>query len=289
MYALRRAVYLFAFVTTVAHAHEFWIEPSYFKVAPGERIVADLRVGRYFKGDSQVLFPAKFVSFDIIDAAGSRPVSGRLGDIPAATVTTQRAGLHVLAYRSTHSSVIYEDFAKLENFARAEGVEWVIDEHRRRGLPETGIKEAYTRYAKTLVQVGDGAGEDRPLGLPLELVAETNPYTSQPGDDIDVHLLWRNESDAGTQIAIFRKFKGCGATRTAVRTDSEGRAAIPWGTGGRVLLNAVHVIEPGAETLEHVPGAVWESFWASLAFGLPENRNEGEPCDPTDTSYEEVR
>lgn len=289
MYRLRWAVYLLTMVSAAADAHEFWIEPSRFRIAPSDAIVADLRVGQYFKGNSQVLAPYKFVSFRVIDPAGSRPISGRLGDIPAVDVATRKPGLHVLAYRSTATSTTYVDFEKFQSVARNEGVDWVIDEHQRRGLPQTEIKEAYTRYAKTLIQVGDGGGRDRALGMPLELVAETNPYDGLPGGTVMVRLLWRDRGHGDAQITVFRKLAGCEATRSTVRTDAEGRAAIPVGPGGRILLNAVHMMEPSARIREQMRDVHWESQWASLTYGLPEQVGGDPDCERIDNSHRERR
>lgn len=290
MYGLRFSVYLLAAVATCANAHEFWIEPARFTVVESDPIVADLRVGQYFKGDSQVLYPYKFVSFDVIDTAGSRPITGRLGDLPAVNIQTERPGLHVLAYRSTPSSVAYSDFEQFQSFARKHGAGWAIDEHLRRDLPMTDIKEAYTRYAKSLVQVGDGGGRDRAVGMPLELVAETNPYAGKEDADVAVRLLWRDQGYADAQITVFRKFVGCEATSTTVRTDAEGRVTIPVESGGRFLLNAVHMMEPSVETRQRIRDVEWESLWASLTYELPEqDGGEAAGCERTDKSYQDRR
>lgn len=276
MYRLCCAVYLALAVSAAAHAHEFWIEPSRFEVAASDRIVADLRVGQYFKGNSQVYLPNAFVSFTVTDPAGTRPVTGRIGDLPAVSMPAERSGLHVLAYHSTPSSITYSSFEKFESFTRKQGIEWVIEAHRRRGLPEKDVTESFTRYAKTLIRVGNGDGSDRAEGLPFELVAETNPYTNVPDDDMTVRLLLKGEPHADAQITVFRKFIGCEATRLTLHTDADGRARIPRKTGGRFLVNAVYMREPAPES-----DAAWESLWASLTFRLPENTGDGEeePCD----------
>lgn len=155
----------------------------------------------------------------------------------------------------------------------------------------TGIKEAYTRYAKSLVQAGDGGGRgDRAVGMPLELVAETNPYARPAGADVAVRLLWRDQGYPNAQITVFRKFVGCEATTTTVRTDAGGRAAIPVESGGRFLLNAVYMMEPSVETRARIRDAAWESLWASLTYELPEQGDgEAVDCERTDKSYQDRR
>ncbi len=249
-------------------AHEFWIEPTHFEISTTEKLVANLNVGQHFKGNPQSFIPDKFVELSITDSRGNRAVSGRLGELPAVNVPVQRAGLHILTYQSRPQSAVYEDFAKFERFATKEGNAWVLDEHKRRGLSRRNVTEAYTRYAKALVQVGDAAGADRIMGMPLELVLETNPYADSTGEDVAVTLLWQGKGLASAQISVFRKYGGCDATRSTVATDDNGRALVPRSDGGRFLLNAVHVIEPTPRTLEDI-NAVWESLWASTTFELP--------------------
>lgn len=265
----RWAVYLLAAVSTAAGAHEFWIDPVQFRVDAGERIAADLRVGQQFKGDALVYLPSRIVRFSVIGPDGTRPVDGTIGDQPAASIETGPEGLYVLAYQSTSSQVTYDDMAEFEGFLRTHGLEWVKAAHRERGLSETDIKEAFSRYAKSLVAVGDGAGNDRVVGLPLELVAETNPYRQPPGDGVTVRFLWRGEPMADAEIHVFYKPAGCDVTRTEVMTDDDGRARVPAGPGGRILVNAVHMKEATRMELLDT-GAVWHSLWASLTFELPE-------------------
>lgn len=283
MYGLRLAVYLLLVWSTAAHAHEFWIEPQRFEIGPSQNIVADLRVGQYFKGDSQTYLPANFVAFKVIDQAQTRPVKGRLGDMPAVDIPARENGLHVVVYQSTPSSLTYDDLDDFASFARKQGLGWAVEAHRRRGLNSTDIKEAYTRYAKSLVRVGDGEGNDRPVGMPLELVAETNPYTTEVDEDITVRLLWQGEGRADAQVTVFRKHSECRTSRITLQTDAEGRAVVPRGPGGRLLVNAVHLTEPGDDLPDRM-NAAWQSLWASLTFGLPEQTVDeaSARCKPKD-------
>ncbi|MBA1148523.1 DUF4198 domain-containing protein [Ectothiorhodospiraceae bacterium WFHF3C12] len=250
----------------VVQAHEFWIDPQRYQVPVGEPIVADLRVGQEFKGDALVYLPSRFVSFAVAGPAGRRSVEGTIGDRPAARVDTSGPGLYVLSYRSTPSHVTYQRFAEFERFLGNHGLEWVREAHRQRGLARSGIQEAFTRHAKALVRVGDGDGADRAVGLPLELVAEANPYTGTPAA-VPVRLLWRGEPMAGAEVHVFRKSGGCQATRTRHVTDAEGLVRVPRGAGDRILVSAVHMEEATAQIRQN-SGAVWHSLWASLTFTL---------------------
>ena len=277
MYGLWAFFYLSLLFPLSAVGHELWIEPTRYMLEPPEKIVANLRVGQYFKGSTLSFAPEKFVEFSVIDASGKRAVNGRLGDLPAVSEPSLRTGLHVLVHHSTVNTLRYSDFAKFERFARKEGNAWLLDAHKQRGLSRNEVTESFTRYAKALVLVGNGDGQDTWVGMPFEIVAETNPYTGPSDSAISVRLLWNGQGIADKQISIFRKHGGCEATRTTVLTDADGRASIPRQPGGRFLLNSVHVVEPSAASKK--TRAMWQSFWASTTFELPVTDSQV-PCAP---------
>lgn len=252
-------------VAPIAQAHEFWVEPARFTIMPGDVLEADIRVGEDMKGEPMLYLPQRIERFELRLGDRMLPTDSRTGDRPAFKASLDEAGLLVLAYVSTESRLTYSEPEKFDRFLRYEGIEWVRAEHERRGLPAWGFSEAYQRFAKSLVKVGAGTGEDRPLGLALELVLETNPYTDRQRD-IVARLLWRGQPLPTAQVNVFRRHDG-DISRTPYRTDDEGRIRIPRdGAPGTYLLNAVHMIEPASND----QGIVWKSLWASTTFELIE-------------------
>lgn len=256
---------LSALIGRAAQAHEFWIEPVRFEVAAGELLQAHVRVGQQMKGDSLPYIPQGFATFDLTVGATTRPVTSRLGDVPAVSEIAQPEGLLIFSYVSNDSQLTYTEPGKFEHFLEYEGIEWVKAEHARRGLPALGFTEAYQRFAKSLVKVGDGNGRDRALGLKFELVVETNPYTDRDRD-IVVQLLRQGRPFPAARINVFRRHHG-EIGRTPFTTDAEGRIRVPRrGAPGVYLLNAVHMTEPAANDY----GIVWKSLWASTTFEVIE-------------------
>ncbi len=248
-----------------AAAHEFWIAPERYVVQPGGRIVASLRNGQMMRGNDLPYLSQWFHAFTVTTGDRVKDVSGFEGDMPALSYKAATAGLHVIAYHSTADRVTYDDPDRFRKYLAYEGLDGIAEAHRARGLPETGFTEEYTRFAKALVQVGpvDERDRDASLGLRFELVAENNPYA--PGaETVTVTLLRLGEPVAGRQIAVFRCMGE--VTRSIVRTDARGQAAIPIVGGGVFLLNAVDIrpVEPDATEKDAV---VWASDWASLTFG----------------------
>ncbi len=253
---------LVACMSTAANAHEFWIDPESHAVAENSQIVAHLRVGELYEGASYSFLPPRFQRFDFAFDGEVAPVPGTIGDRPALTMNAPGDGLVTLVHATTASEITWEDFADFEAFVLHKDAGWTLDAHRERGLPEANVTEIYSRYAKSLIAVGSGDGEDAELGLLTEIVALENPYTSNLEDGLDVKLLYEQRPRRDEQIEIFEKAPSGEVAVVLVRTDDKGVATIPVNPGHRYMLDAV-VLRDGGEA------AQWESLWANLTFAVP--------------------
>ncbi len=245
-------------------AHEFWISPQAYRIAPGEAIIADLRVGQNFGGPAYAFMPPQFDRFDQMTADGISAVPGRLGDRPAINSPDLPEGLVVLIHETTDAELTYRDFEKFIAFTEHKDFTWAVEEHAARGLPEFNFRETYRRHAKSLIAVGDGEGADMRTGLDFELVALANPYTDDLSAGMPVQL-WKGDAPlAGTQIELFAKDAAGEVTITKHRTDAEGRSLLPMQPNTEYLVDAV-ILEPrtAADTTKD---EVWHSDWAALTF-----------------------
>ncbi len=256
-----------ALSTTSALSHEFWIDPVAFFVPSGEPVVADIRIGQEYEGSAYAWIPRNFRLFEIAQGDKRTPVEGRMGDRPALNQIAGD-GLAVALHVTTDSRLAWSEFQKFEDFVRHKDADWALADHADRGLPDAGFAEAYSRYAKSLISVGDGAGADREYGLLTEIVALANPYTDDISGGFPVRLLYRGEPRADAQIEVFAKDAEGQVTITTVRTDAGGSAVIPVTPGSRYMLDAVVLREP-SETLSAERNVVWESLWANLTFAVP--------------------
>jgi uncharacterized GH25 family protein len=243
--------------------HDFWIEPSAFTPAPGQRVDVRLRVGEHFRGDPVPRNPERIERFAAVGPSGETPVAGTPGVEPAGFVALGKPGLHLLVYDGNHASVELEG-EKFEQYLREEGLEAVSALRAKGGQTGAPVKEVYSRCAKSLVAVGSSAGPgyDRSLGLPLELVPEANPYTLKKGEELPVRLYYGGKPLAGALVMALQKDRP--EPKLSVRSDSKGRVRLQLGRPGVWLVKAVHMVPAPKET-----GADWESFWASLTFEVP--------------------
>jgi uncharacterized GH25 family protein len=248
-------------------AHEFWIEPDASQIVVGDDFTATLKVGQDLAGSTYSYIPANFERFTITANGATKPVKSRVGDNPALQMEADQLGLHIIAYQSSFETLTYASSEKFEEFLEYEGLDWVLDAHRRRGLPSDGFKEIYTRFAKALVQVGpygfNSSSNDQAVGLPLELVALRSPFEPDRRQ-IEVQLLRSGEVLADIQVATFQRNADGTVSRRLTRTNEKGIAEVQIIGDGFVLVSAVHMEALDAEAGEAMP--VWQSLWASLSF-----------------------
>ncbi|MGO4916890.1 DUF4198 domain-containing protein [Pseudogemmobacter sp. W21_MBD1_M6] len=249
-------------------SHEFWLDPTDFQVETGQKIVADIKVGQDFKGGTYSYMPRAFVRFDIAAGDAMAPVEGRMGNIPAVDTAPLADGLNILVHQTTDTVLTYTEWEKFTGFVKHKDFKGVLERHAERGLAEEKFKEVYSRYAKSLVAVGDGKGTDRTFGMETEIVALANPYTDDLSAGLPVKVLYQGMPRADAQVEIFDRNANAEVVTTTTRTDSQGIAMIPVLAGHTYMVDAVVLREPDAAKAEQTQ-ALWESLWANLTFAVP--------------------
>ncbi len=248
-----------------AAAHEFWIEPLDFTIAADRPLVAELRVGEHMRGQTFPYLPPRFARFDVLAGDEAFPMPGRIGDSPAVNVSDLPDGLLSLVYVSTPSELTYDDADVYARFIEEEGLGHVAERNVERGLDPVGLTESFSRYAKSLVAVGEGAGADRVAGLKVEIVAELNPYRDDLSAGLPLRALLDGDPFEGVRLRVLQRLPNGEVTEDRYRTDAAGRASVVIARGATVLANVVWMEEP-----PHDGAADWHSHWASLTFAAPD-------------------
>jgi len=256
-----------ALMSLPATAHEFWLEPVDYRVAEGDPIRARAINGEDFKGTEFGYSGARFDRSGIIAGSVRNKISGQPNARPAVSVPAAGPGLNIVYHQSSMMTLTYEDMFKFERFLKGKHLEATLETHRARGYAEENIREAYFRFVKALVAVGDGAGQDEALGMAVELVALENPYTT--GGDIPVVLLSRGEPVPNAYVYVFQRAgNGKPVSKIELWTDARGVVTVPRGQGGEFMVNAVEIAET-SDQIREASKAEWMTLWASLTFEVP--------------------
>jgi uncharacterized GH25 family protein len=250
-----------ALVAAQASAHDFWIEPSTFHPAVGERVTAALRVGQKLAGDPLPNIPPLIDRFILRGSGAERGVVGRAGADPAGMAFIAEGGLHWIGYQSNPYPVALEG-PKFEDYLRDEGLERIIDARKKNGQSAAPGRERFYRCAKALLDTLGAASFDVPLGFTLELVPRKNPYAMKTTGNLPLTLTFRGKPIGDVLVVAMSKADPEKAVRA--RTDAKGRVTLPLAHAGFWLIKAVHMEAAPADA-----GVDWESWWASITFELP--------------------
>jgi hypothetical protein len=266
----RAAVVACASVLAVASvaelgAHDFWIEPSAFRPKVGALVGLRLLVGQNMLGDPVAREPETIREFVSSLGTGRKPVPGRDGGDPAGILRVDAAGLLVVGYQSLPRPVELTP-EKFDQYLGEEGLDEIRALGPRAAKRDAPTRELFARCAKTLLLGGgaaarNGGDGDRVLGLTFEIVAERNPYTTAPGQDLPFVLTYEGKRRAGALVVAISQKKP--SKKLSARTDRDGRVTFRLPIGGAWLVKAVHMIPAPPDA-----HADWQSFWASSTFEL---------------------
>jgi uncharacterized GH25 family protein len=142
-----------------------------------------------------------------------------------------------------------------------DGLPNIYELRKKEGILDKDAVEHYSKYPKTIIQVGKKLDKVpmKPLGLPIEIVPKVNPYGLKLGDDLEVTVLFRGKPLSGVEIAWSYPGKG-EEFAGSKKTDKNGKAVIPLDKAGPYVIRLTHMEWVKKPTHE------WESYWTSLTF-----------------------
>jgi uncharacterized GH25 family protein len=152
---------------------------------------------------------------------------------------------------------------EFNEYLLADGLPDIYELRKREGILEKDAVEYYSKYPKTVIQVGEKKDDaaTRPVGLPIEIIPRVNPYTLKMGDKLEVSVFFQGKPLPRAEIAWSYPGQGEGFAGST-KTDDTGRTSIPLVKTGPYVIRLTHMEWVKKPTHE------WESYWASLTFGV---------------------
>jgi uncharacterized GH25 family protein len=243
---------------TAVSAHETWIMPSTFTTKPEEEVRFDVTTGMEFPASETAVRPARIARS-----------SWRLGK-ERGELTEFREGDKSLAvaraFPQPGVATVWVELKPRDIELSDEKVAEYLDEIgategvRKRWLAQKGRaawKETYTKHAKTIVAVGDPAGDGSwgtPVGMKLELVPVSSPFAARSGQKYAVQLLLDGKPLPRWPVGLMVKGQ---KERVFETSDADGKATFSLRHVGKALIFAVH-LSPGGE------GQRWQSDFTTL-------------------------
>ncbi|MBX7053571.1 MAG: DUF4198 domain-containing protein [Pyrinomonadaceae bacterium] len=254
-------------LSSSAFAHEYWFEAGSFFLRPTEVTSLRLFVGEALRPESEIPFQAsKTNSFQMFAPNGTFDMRTMAEDErkPIVNFSADQSGTYVLAMERGWSYITLEA-DKFEEYLKEDGLEDIVSERERLGETKKPGRERYSRYVKTMVQVGGnrtGNAKSR-YGGRFEIVALDNPYSKKIGDTIQFQIFFGGAT-LGSKTVFADNRDGDVVTTRKFISDKDGRIAVKLDRKGIWLIRLVHM----QRCLKACGDADWESFWGALSFGV---------------------
>ena len=261
------ATLLLAVGATGLFAHDLFLKPFSFFVAPHSEARVRVLNGTFEKSESSVarnrIRDLSVVGLNGIEHPDTSAWSDTGGDTSVFQFRTGAAGTYVVG-ASTLPRGIKLDAKQFNAYLTSDGVPDVLEARRRAGELGKPAHERYSKHVKTLVQVGEPrVGRiDAVLGYPAELVPLDNPYALRVGATLRVRVLVDGQPVANQYV--ISGGRGAGNARIGqrgVRTDADGVARVPLRSAGIWYIKFINMAPATADTTID-----YESKWATLTF-----------------------
>jgi uncharacterized GH25 family protein len=259
-------VFLLVFSVS-AFAHEYWFEADKFFVAPKEKTAIHLFVGEALKHDEERAFQlSKTNLLRLYSADDNLDLKTSLTDeaLPIYNFSADKAGnyLFVLERNWSYIKLAPKDF---EDYLREDGMEYIIAEREKLGESQKIASERYSRFLKTLLQVGNkhDATFKKIAGMKLEIVPLENPYSKKVGDNLKMQILFDGKPLADKTVFANNR-ENTDVSSQKLTTDKNGKISVKLDRKGVWLIRLVFMQRCKTDCKE----ADWESFWGGFSFGV---------------------
>jgi hypothetical protein len=247
---------------TPAGAHDLWLVSEPRAIAAGAEIRLLAQTGMKFPDSLSAVKPERLDGAFVVDASGRRELeSGTVsGKSLAFAARFDSPGVAVAA-ASVKPNFIHIKAADFNEYLKLDGLPQILDERKAKGQLAVDGREMYAKFAKAILRVGEGGPEalaTKPVGLRIEIVPLADPFGST-GGTLPVQVLFEGRPLEG--VFVYRLFQGEKEYVDGVRTDGEGKSALPIDKPGLWSLHCIYM-RPYADRKR----ADWESFFATLSF-----------------------
>ncbi len=241
-----------------ALAHDTWLIPDQFNLAPKSTVTLDMTSGMEFPKLDSGPKPERVQSatcrlagktFEITNKAAAPNSLQFKAELPDAGVATFWVKLPPRSIELKPEEV--KEYLDEVDAPEALRKQWAE-------MKEQRWRESYTKHQKTFARVGDPTSDLSwavPVGTFLEIVPEKDPTTLKAGDDFPVRVVKDGKPFGGFSLNAVNAGQPKGETR---KTDSDGQVIFRLDAAGRWLLRGTDIRK------SNQPDTDWESDFVTL-------------------------
>lgn len=253
-----------------AFGHEMFLKPQKSFVAPNTDQVVYLVNGTFDKSENSITRDRMQDVTIVSNGKVIKPPTSNWSDGPKNTYSILKyksgdPGTYVFGV-STKPKIIELPAKDFVSYLKHDGIVDTLATFDEKKFPK--VRERYSKHVRAIVQVGDKKTNDfaKPLGYPVEIIFDQNPYSLKFGDSASFRVLYKGKPLANQVVkASYEGFHGHDSTGGHInsynlRTDSNGRA--------KFLLNNKALWYISLIYMQKIndPKADYESNWATVTF-----------------------
>jgi uncharacterized GH25 family protein len=256
--------------TTLLDAHDLFLKPGRFFVAPNDSVRIDVLNGTFTSSEAAVTRD-RLRDLSLAGPQGLvHPPTDSWTSAEKASqwrVVVGTTGTYTLG-ASVLPRVLRLEAKDFNSYLEEDGLPDVLADRRSRGELGKPARERYAKHVKTLIQVGDQRAErvDVAFGHAAELVPLANPYRVRAGGVLRVRALVDGQPVVN-QVVLSggQDASGHRITERSVRTNGNGVALVNLRRPGVWYVKFIRMrrVDPSAGD-----SVDYESKWATLTFAV---------------------
>lgn len=253
-------------------AHDFWLQPSEYWINSDTLDSMTLQVGHGPFRQRSPIPVRRITRFQAIAPNGmavdlhQRLRLGQGGE--DGDFRLNDPGTYVLVLQTDDGAQTHLPAIRFNDYLKVEGLTPALEQRARLHHMDADGSERYSRCAKSIVHVGPiRAGLEgqvsKPVGLPLEIVPEANPYGAKRSAILPVRVIYAGHALAGAVVKLTNLANDASPFEVRL-TDRDGRASFTMPNAGAWLLNVIWT-----KALPRSEETDFETVFSSLSFGFP--------------------
>lgn len=250
-----------------AFGHDLFLKPDVFFLKVNERLSISVLNGT-FQSSEGALSYSRLTNVAVVSPSGSRTEAAE-ADF---TKNEMTAFLNLLPKEQGNFvvglSTMWRESrlpaAEFNEYLVLEGMPHVLEERKRDKELEIDGRYRYSKYVKTIFQVGTRPTDNYKtvLGYAVEMVPQRNPYKLKSGDTIEILCLKDGKPLVGQPVSVGRETSGKVIEGASVISDANGIIKFKLDGPGKwyaKFINMAKITDPKLN---------YESKWATLTFGI---------------------
>lgn len=249
-----------------ANAHDLFLKFDTYFLRPDSSVTVRLLNGSFRRSEGAVRRD-RMRDVSLVTPSGtSHPAASDWrddGNTSLLNLRTAGAGTYVVGV-STLPREIALRAADFNEYLAHDGLPDTLAERRRNRQLNRDVRERYSKHVRAIFQVGDARtdGYRTPLGYPVEIISQQNPYSLRVGQAIEVLCTLNGRPLANQYVLAGRERAGRMSRQISARTDANGIARFRLHSAGKWFIKMIHMTPLTDAEVNY------ESKWATLTFEI---------------------